>query len=141
MPFRLAVRIVTVPLAAGMPDEVFSAGHTSQYRALSVHIVWIYIRRRSNISNHSGKCIPGDVEHFRRSLKSGNVNADRLLNLVKKYTDIHELTAEIIREFVERIYVHQTERIDGKRVQRIRIVWNCIGELTPPTPEQVEKTA
>ena len=66
------------------------------------------------------------------SEQEANVNADRFLNLVKKYTDIHELTAEIIREFVERIYVHQTERIDGKRVQRIRIMWNCIGEFTPP---------
>ena len=26
-------------------------------------------------------------------------------------------------------------------VPRIRIVWNCIGELTLPTLEQVEKTA
>ena len=75
------------------------------------------------------------------SEQEANVNADRFLNLVKKYTDIYELTAEIIREFVERIYVHQTERIDGKRVQRIRIVWNCIGEFSPPVPEGDKKTA
>ena len=75
------------------------------------------------------------------SEQEANANADRFLNLVKKYTDIHELTAEIIREFVERIYVHQTERIDGKRVQRIRIVWNCIGEFSPPVPEWDKKTA
>ena len=60
---------------------------------------------------------------------------------MRKYTDIRELTAEVIREFVERIYVHEAERIDGKRVQRIRIVWNCIGEFTPPMPQKEEKTA
>ncbi len=44
-------------------------------------------------------------------------------------------------EFVDRIYVHQTERINGRKIQRIRIVWNCIGEFTPPVPEPEKETA
>lgn len=51
--------------------------------------------------------------------------------MVRKYTDIKELTAEIVREFVEKVYVYIAERVDGKRVQRIRIVWNCIREIDP----------
>ena len=73
--------------------------------------------------------------------KESSLNVDRFLNLVRRYTDVKELTAEIIREFVEKIYVHQTERIDGQKVQRIRIVWNCIGEFTPPTDNNKEKSA
>lgn len=73
--------------------------------------------------------------------KENSVNVDRFLALVRKYTDVKELTAEIIREFVEKIYVHQSERIDGQKVQRIRIVWNCIGEFTPPTITDIEKSA
>lgn len=61
------------------------------------------------------------------SEQEANINVDRFLGLVRKYTDIKELNAEIIREFVDRIYVHQTERINGRKIQRIRIVWNCIG--------------
>ncbi|HPR39723.1 MAG TPA: recombinase family protein [Oscillospiraceae bacterium] len=69
-------------------------------------------------------------------------NVDAFLKLVRRYTDIQELTAEIIREFVEKIYVYKAERIDGKRVQRIKIVWNCIGEFTPPDKcKKDEKTA
>ena len=68
-------------------------------------------------------------------------NVDRFLALVRKYTDVRELNAEIIREFVEKIYVHQTERINGKKVQHIRIIWNCIGEFTPPIAADKEKTA
>ncbi|MBP3868031.1 MAG: recombinase family protein [Solobacterium sp.] len=70
-----------------------------------------------------------------------NINVDRFLTLVRKYTDIQELTAEIVREFVEKIYVHQAENIDGRKVQRVRIVWNCIGEFTLPTPDKRGKTA
>ena len=73
--------------------------------------------------------------------KDRSVNVDHFLTLVRKYTDVQELTAEIVREFVEKVYVHQAERIDGQKVQRIRIVWNCIGEFTPPTVTNTEKSA
>ncbi|NLX76357.1 MAG: DUF4368 domain-containing protein, partial [Clostridiaceae bacterium] len=76
--------------------------------------------------------------------KESTLNVDHFLSLVRKYTDIKELTAEIIREFVEKIYVYKAERIDGRRVQRIKIVYNCIGEFDPlvstSTTEQ-EKSA
>lgn len=77
------------------------------------------------------------IEHERES----RVNIDRFLALTRKYTDVRELTAELIREFVEKIYVSQKEEIDGKKVQRIRIVWNCIGEFSLPATKGSEKTA
>ncbi len=57
------------------------------------------------------------------------VNIDRFLTLVRKYTDIQELTSEVLREFVEKVHVHQTQRIDGQKVQRLQVVYNCIGEF------------
>lgn len=67
------------------------------------------------------------------------LNVDHFLALVQKYTDIQELTAEMIREFIEKILVYKAERIDGRRVQRIKIVYNCIGEFTPPATEATQK--
>lgn len=75
------------------------------------------------------------------SEQESSVNVERFLDLVRKYTDIRELNAELIREFVEKIMVFKAERIDGRRVQRIRIIWNCIGEFMPPMPQKEEKTA
>ena len=57
------------------------------------------------------------------------MNIDRFLALVHKYTDIQALTPEALREFVVKVYVHQTQRIDGQKVQRLQIVYNCIGEF------------
>ena len=73
--------------------------------------------------------------------QESSVNVDRFLALVRRYTDIRELTPEIIREFVERIEVYQAERVCGKKVQRMRIVWNCIGEFMPPQPKKNEESA
>lgn len=71
--------------------------------------------------------------------KESALNVDHFLSLVRKYTDIKELTAEIIREFIEKIYVYKAERIDGRRVQRIKIVWNCIGEFESPVSTSTTK--
>ncbi|MBQ5814188.1 MAG: DUF4368 domain-containing protein, partial [Clostridia bacterium] len=73
--------------------------------------------------------------------KETALNADHFITLVRKYTEIPELTAEIIREFVEKVYVYKAEKVDGHRVQRIRIVYNCIGEFTLPDTPTNEKTA
>lgn len=74
------------------------------------------------------------------SEKENSLNADRFLKLVRKHTDIKELTAEILREFVEKVYVYQSERINGKKLQRIKIIYNCIGDFQAP-PTEHEKTA
>ena len=64
--------------------------------------------------------------------KENCINVNSFVALVRKHTDIQELSAEVIREFVERIEVFQPVRVGGRKVQRLRIVWNCIGEFTPP---------
>lgn len=69
------------------------------------------------------------------------MNVDGFIAFVRKHTNIRELNAEIIREFVERIEVFQAERVCGKKVQKLRIVWNCIGSFNPPQPRDKEKTA
>ena len=81
-----------------------------------------FVKLSENYENEQ-KTLEARVSELRSLIaaeKEANVNVERFLDLVRKYTDIRELTGEVIREFVERIYVHKAERIDGRRVQRIR---------------------
>lgn len=73
--------------------------------------------------------------------KENSVNFDRFLSLLRGYTDVKELTTEIIWKFVEKIDVYQSEHIDRQKVQCIRIVWNCIDKFTPLTITNIEKSA
>jgi hypothetical protein len=61
--------------------------------------------------------------------KNGRDNARRFLKLVKKYTDISELTAEIVRVFIDRIVIHQFVGYGKNRTQEIDIYYNFIGLL------------
>lgn len=57
-------------------------------------------------------------------------NIDSFVKLVKKYTNIEKLDCEILRTFVDKILVYQLERIDGKKIQRIKITYNFVGDIT-----------
>lgn len=65
-------------------------------------------------------------------IQERSANIDVFLNKVHQYTDIQELDAEIIRTFISRINVYAAEKVEGKRRQRIQIIYNCIGEFQPP---------
>ncbi len=79
------------------------------------------------------------IESLKASLEemySQAANTDGFLKLVRKYTDITELNAEMLREFVQKILVYQAERIDGHKVQRIKIIYNFIGEVSMKSGSQ-----
>ena len=76
------------------------------------------------------------LQDFIDHAKEKSLNAEHFLSLVRKYTDIKELDAEIIREFVEKIIVFKAEKMDGHRVQRIQIIYNCIGAVNLPKSKE-----
>lgn len=68
------------------------------------------------------------------------LNVDSFLGMVRRYTDITELTAEIIRSFVEKIEVKKPEKVPGARTKKQTLViwWNFIGVVDIPQQEQKE---
>ena len=68
--------------------------------------------------------------------KQKAMNVEYFLSLVRKYTDIQELTGEIIREFVEKTIVFKAEKVDGHRQQRIQIIYNAIGAVEIPNEKE-----
>ena len=56
-------------------------------------------------------------------------NVGKFLSIVRKYTDIQELTPTLLREFVDRIIVYEPDKSSGKRQQKIEIHYNFVGEL------------
>lgn len=50
------------------------------------------------------------------------MNVDSFIGMVRKYTDITELTAEIIRSFVEKIVVMKPEKVPGTRTKKQTVV-------------------
>ena len=66
------------------------------------------------------------------SEKSKAVTSDMFMASVRKYTRARKLTPRMLNELIEKIEVHQSEKIDGKTVQRLTIHYNCIGAIEIP---------
>jgi site-specific DNA recombinase len=77
-----------------------------------------------------------ELQEYLDNAKEKSMNADHFLALVRKYTDIQKLDAEIIREFVEKIIVFQTEKVNGHPQRRIQIVYNCIRAVDIPADKE-----
>ncbi len=68
-----------------------------------------------------------DIEKELFSLEEETVNIDKFLCIVRKYTEVEELTPAIIHEFIDKIIIHEPEKARGNRVQRVDIIYNNIG--------------
>ena len=60
------------------------------------------------------------------------LNAEGFLQLVRKYTDIRELTPEILREFIDKIVVHHREKQGKETFQQVDIHYRFIGHVELP---------
>ena len=59
-------------------------------------------------------------------------STDMFVSIVRKYTRARKLTPRMLNELVEKIEVFNAEKIDGEWVQRLRIHYNCVGEMNIP---------
>jgi chromosome segregation ATPase len=56
-------------------------------------------------------------------------NSRKWIALIAKYADLQELDMPIVNELCEKILIHQYEKINGKRVQKIEIFYRFAGKL------------
>lgn len=82
-----------------------------------------------------------ELRQYIDSAKESQLNVNSFLGMVRKYTEITELSAEIIRAFVEKIEVQKPEKVPGTRTKKQTIViwWNFIGAVE--IPDEQRKTA
>ena len=59
-------------------------------------------------------------------------STDMFVSIVRKYTRARKLTPRMLNELIEKIEVFNAEKIDGEWVQRLRIHYNCMGEMNIP---------
>ena len=61
------------------------------------------------------------------------VNAERFMKIVRKYTSFEEMTPTLLREFVEKIIIHECSHDeDGTRRQNIKIYYSFVGKIDLP---------
>ena len=78
-----------------------------------------------------------ELEAAQDKTKVTGANVERFMAVVRKYRSFEELTPTLLREFVEKIVVHESVALDGKRhgkqrTQVIEIFYRFIGKVDAP---------
>ena len=65
--------------------------------------------------------------------QEATVNAEKFMKVVRKYTSFEELTHTLLREFIEKIVVHECSYDENKtRRQDIEIYYSFVGKVDLP---------
>ena len=73
-----------------------------------------------------------EIETQLSSIAEQKANTTSFISTVKSCTEVKELDAKTLRIFIEKIIVHQKEKIDGVKTQKVEIIYNGIGKIQIP---------
>ena len=72
-------------------------------------------------------------------LKENCTNVQKFFDVAKKYTDIEELTPDVLRTFISKIVIHERKKKHDKNaIQQIDIYFRYIGSMAEP--KEVKET-
>ena len=95
-----------------IPDERYSALSAS-YEEEAKKLKERYLELQSRIASYG--------EHSKSSVD--------FADLISRYTDITELTEELLNTLVEKIVVHEREEVNGEYLMRVEIYYRFIGNV------------
>lgn len=82
-----------------------------------------------------GNDLKAKIQELQNALASSVQDEEKLskfLKVVKSYTKIEELTPEILNSFIEKIYIGETEKYEGRKMQEVEIIYKFVGAINLP---------
>ena len=108
-------------------DNVLGKVTNEQFRMLSD----VYNTEQRDIQEQIPK-LQAEIQE----LKASATNVDKFVNIAHKYTDLQELTPEVLRTFIDKIVIHErSEKWSKSAEQQIDIYFRYIGNLTEQSVE------
>ena len=79
-----------------------------------------------------------EIEKKLRDADKAGVDLRKLLKGLREYTEIRELTPELVNTLIRRIEVHNSDRSSGKIRVKVDIYFTAVGLIDLPTEEELE---
>lgn len=87
--------------------------------------------------------LKGKIKNIKKVVledKKHELDVNGFLDIIKKYSQIENLTIDILNEFIDKIIVHHREVINGITTQKIEIFYKMIGNIKIPKLSRKEET-
>ena len=76
------------------------------------------------------KTVKGRIKELNERLNIASAeteNLNKFITVMRQYTELTELTPELLHSLVDRIYIGEKYRLNDKTVQEVKIVYNFVG--------------
>ena len=124
-----AIIILLTLLLINMMFCLTSCSYSLEKSIESVLEISVYDNENNLINQGTGFCVKDSLQYALSASVQDEEKLSKFLKVVKTYTEIQELTPEILNSFIEKIYIGETERYDGKKMQEVEIIYKFVGAI------------
>ena len=127
-----AIIILLTLLLINMMFCLTSCSYSLEKSIESVLEISVYDNENNLINQGTGFCVKDSLQYALSASVQDEEKLSKFLKVVKTYTEIQELTPEILNSFIEKIYIGETERYDGRKMQDVEIIYKFVGAINLP---------
>ena len=80
-----------------------------------------------------------EIQAGLEAFRADNIKVGSFIEIVRRYTDLSELTTPMLNEFVDKVLVYNPDKSSGERTQRLDIYLRHIGLFDLPPVERTQE--
>ena len=111
-------------------DEMFMSLYTDKAKGILTEQRFLRLTETLEQEQADNKARMQAITDELRIASSADSDVRRFIREIQEYASITELDEAILNRLIDKIFISAVEVIDGEKVQKVRIVYNFVGEIS-----------
>ena len=110
-------------------DEMFMSLYADKAKGILTEQRFLRMTETLEQEQANNKARMQEISDELRTASSADSDVRRFIEEIQEYASITELDETILNRLIDKIVISAVEVIDGEKVQKVRIIYNFVGEI------------
>ena len=110
-------------------DDIFMSLYADKTKGILTEQRFLRMTETLEQEQHDNKARMQDITDELRIANNAEDDVRRFIGEIQAYASITELDEAILNRLIDKIFISAVEVVDGEKVQKVRIVYNFVGEI------------
>ena len=110
-------------------DEMFMSLYADKAKGILTEQRFLRMTETLEQEQADNKARMQEISDELRTASSADSDVRRFIEEIQEYASITELDETILNRLIDKIVISAVEVIDGEKVQKVRIIYNFVGEI------------
>ena len=110
-------------------DEIFMSLYADKAKGILTEQRFLRMTETLEQEQTDNKTRMKEIMDELHAASSADSNVRRFIGEIREYASIAELDETILNRLIDKIYIGAVEVVNGEKVQKIRIIYNFVGEI------------